>query len=162
MPTEAEFLATMMDSARQYTLRYFDGLKDQDLHREFTVDGRTLNTAYWLIAHLTVSENGLLLISTGGEVIKYSWAKYYTRGGQGLPAHERPPFTEVWEAFNTVHTKAIAHLQTLDEAELDRPNPTRLPVGPQVRHVVRQAIRHESYHTGQLGWLCKLYGIDMG
>ena len=158
-PTEAQVLAHMMDRSREYTLSYFNKLKDQDLHKRFVCEGKELNSAFWLIAHLATSENGLLLRSTGGEFIKFSWAKHFTLGGAGLPPEECPPFAEVFDIFSTVHAKAIDHVRTLDEATLSAPNPTGLPFGPQIRDVITHAIRHESSHTGHLGWLCKLHGV---
>lgn len=157
--TESQVLATMMDRARQYTLLYFNKLKDQDLHKRFVCEGKELNTPYWLIAHLATTENGLLLRSTGGEFIKFSWAKHFSLGGAGLPPSECPPFNEVFEVFSTVHAKAMAHLPTLDDAALSAPNTTGLPFGPQVRDVIMHAVRHESSHAGHMGWLCKLHGI---
>lgn len=58
-----------------------------------------------------------------------------------------------------MHAKAIEHVRTLDDVALSAPNPTGLPFGPQIRDVITHAIRHESSHTGHLGWLCKLHGV---
>jgi len=160
MPTEAQILARTMDSARQYTLLYFDRLKDQDLHRKFVCEGKELNSAYWLIAHLAVTQNGLLLMACSGPFEKFSWAKYFGRGGAGLPPSECPPFTEVFDTFERIHTTAVAHVATLPDAALESPNMTGIPmIGTNVRDVVTHAIRHEGLHTGHLSWLCKLYGI---
>ncbi len=160
MPTEAQVYAHTMDRARQYTLLYFDKLKDQDLHRRFVCEGKELNSAYWLIAHIAVTQNGLLLMATGGPFEKFSWAKHFGRGGAGLPVEQCPPFAEVFDTFKQVHAKAIAHVATLSDAALEGPNMTGLPIiGTTVRDVVIHAIRHEGLHTGHLSWLCKLYGI---
>lgn len=160
MPTEGRTLAAMMDRARQWTLFYFQALKDQDLHRRFVCEGTELNSAFWIIAHLATTENGLLLAATGGPFEKYPWAKHYTLRGAGLPPDQAPPFSEVWDRFNSVHAKATAHVATLTDEQLAAPNPTPLPfIGPRVHDVVTHAIRHESTHTGHLSWLCKLYGI---
>ncbi len=160
MPTEAQVYAHTMDRARQYTLLYFDKLKDQDLHRKFVCEGKELNSAYWLIAHIAVTQNGLLLMACGGPFEKFSWAKHFGRGGVGLPHAECPPFAEVFDTFQRIHTKAIAHVATLSDVALEGPNLTGLPIiGTSVRDVVIHAIRHEGLHTGHLSWLCKLYGI---
>ena len=160
MPTEAQILAHVMDRTRSYTLTYFDWLKDQDLHRRFMCEGKALNTAYWLIAHLATSENGLLLRATGGPFEKFSWAKHFTVGAAGLPADQCPPFEEVFATFNAVHAKAIAHLGSLPDGALETPNITGLAaIGSNVRDVIAHAIRHEGSHAGHLGWLCKLYGV---
>lgn len=161
MPTEAQVLAQVMDKTRRWTLFYFSKLKDQDLHRRFVCEGKELNSAFWLMAHMATTENGLLLAATGGPFEKFSWAKHFTIGAAGLPPAECPPFSEVWDTFNAVHAKAIAHVATLTEEQLDGPNTTKLSaIGPQVRDVITHAIRHEGGHTGHLGWLCKLYGIS--
>ncbi len=158
--TEAQVLAHMMDRTRQYTMQYFNVLKDQDLDRVFTCDDKALNTAYWLIAHLATSENGLLLRCTGGPSERFSWAKHYTLGAAGLPAEERPPFDEVLAMFHAVHGKVIAHLPTLSVEALDGPNISGLAaIGTTTRDVITHAIRHEGSHIGHLGWLCKLYGL---
>ncbi|MBX2974348.1 MAG: DinB family protein [Flavobacteriales bacterium] len=160
MPTEAQVLAHTMDRARQYTRFYFDKLKDRDLHRRFVCEGHELNSAYWLIAHIAVTQNGLLLMATGGPFEKFSWAKHFGRGGPGLPPEQCPPFTEVLETFDRIHTKAIAHVAALPDAALEGPNLTGIAlIGTTVRDVVIHAIRHEGLHTGHLSWLCKLHGI---
>lgn len=161
MTTEAQVLAHTMDSARQYTLFYFDKLKDQDLHRRFLCEGKELNTAYWLMAHMTVTQNGLLLMACGGPFEKFSWAKHYGRGGAGLPLDQCPPFEEVYATFHRVHSTAIAHVASLPDTALEGPNLTGIPlIGTTVRDVIIHAIRHEGLHTGHLSWLCKLHGIS--
>lgn len=161
MPTEAHVLTHLMDRTREGTLTYLAAMQGQDLHRVFTSEGKAFNSAYWLVAHLATSENGLLLASTQGPFEKFWWAKHFTVGSSGLPPAECPPYEEVWNTFNTVHRKAIAHVATLDDAALNAPNPTKLPIGNTVRDVISHAIRHEGGHAGQLGWLCKLYGIKL-
>lgn len=159
-PTEAQALAHTMDRARQYTLQYFDVLKDQDPHRVFVCEGKPLNTVYWIMAHLATTENGLLLRCTGGPFIKFSWARHYTIGGAGMAAEERPPFEEVLAMFHSVHAEVMAHLPTLAPEALDGPNISGLPaIGTTLRDVITHAIRHESSHAGHLGWLCKLHGL---
>ncbi|HMQ76612.1 MAG TPA: DinB family protein [Flavobacteriales bacterium] len=168
MIDEARFLAAMMDRTREYTLYYLGRLLKADpdgtngtLHKRFVCEGTPLNSAFWLVAHLATSENGLLLRSTGGPVIKFSWAKHYTLGAHGAPEEERPHVEEVLHMFHEVHRQAIAHVATLGDDVLSGPNPTGLPFGGagQVRDVIMHAIRHEGSHIGHLGWLCKLHGI---
>jgi len=160
MRTEAQVLAHVMDRTRQYTLNYLRYLKDVDVHRRFVCEGVELNTAFWLVAHLTTSENGLLLMATGGPFEKFTWAKHFTLGSKGLPAEECPPYAEVWATFKEVHAKAVAHVATLSDEVLNGPNMTKLPlIGDTTRDVITHAIRHEGSHIGHLGWLCKLHGI---
>ncbi|HEY0978506.1 MAG TPA: DinB family protein, partial [Flavobacteriales bacterium] len=86
---------------------------------------------------------------------------HYTKGSALEGAPEPPAFTEVWEMFNTVHERALQHVATLNNEQLEAPNRTGTRFGgqEQVRDVIMGAIRHEGYHCGQLGWLCKIHGI---
>ncbi|MBK9177170.1 MAG: DinB family protein [Flavobacteriales bacterium] len=159
--TEAQVLAHMVDRTRQYARFYCSMLKGQDMHRVFVCEGKPLNTAFWLIAHLATSQNGLLLRGTGGPFEKFSWAKHFTLGSQGLPPEQCPPYEEVWGTFKAVHEKVMAHLPTLTTEQLDGPNITGLPlIGDTVRDVITHAVRHEALHTGHLSWLCKLHGVS--
>lgn len=160
MPTETEVLAHMLDRTRQYTLFYFDKLKDKDLHRRFVCEGKELNSAFWIMAHLATSENGLILMATGGPFEKFSWAKHFTVGSTIITPSECPPFNEVMDMFQKVHERALAHVRSLPPEALEQPNRTGIPsIGNTVRDVITHAIRHEGSHIGHLGWLCKLYGV---
>jgi len=160
-PNEAQVLAHMVDRTRQYTRFYLSALKDRDPHREFICEGKPLNTVFWLVAHLATSQNGLLLLATGGPFEKFSWAKHYTLGSKGLPADQAPPYAEVWGTFKAVHEKVMTHLPTLSAEQLNAPNRTNLPlIGSTTRDVITHAIRHEALHTGHLSWLCKLHGVS--
>lgn len=157
--TEIRLLTGVIDRTRQYTLQYMEHLQDVDPHHEFVCEGKRLNTLFWLTAHLTATENGLLLLATGGPFERFSWAKHYGPGSTGLPKDQCPPYKEVRATMDAVHERAMTHLPTLEDIVLERPNNTGfLRFGPLMRDVLIQAIRHENYHTGQIGWLCKLYG----
>lgn len=160
LSSEAMVLAHVMDRTRQYTLFYFDRLKDQDLHRRFVCEGKEFNSAFWLMAHLATTENGLLLRATGGPFEKFSWAKHFSVGGAGLPLEECPSITEVMDTLHAVHARSLAHVRTLSAEALESPNITGFAgFGTTVRDVITHAIRHEGSHIGHLGWLCKLYGL---
>jgi len=161
MPTEAQVLSHVMDRTREWTLFHLRALKGQDPHRRFVCEGKELNTMFWLVAHLATAENGLLLSATGGPFEKFWWAKHFTLGAAGLPPEECPPYDEILETFKAVHPKAITHIASLSEEQLNAPNPTKLPIGTTVRDLITHAIRHEGGHIGHLSWLCKLYGIKL-
>lgn len=160
MPTEAQVLAHMVDRTRQYNHLYLSALKGLDPHHEFVHNEVKLNTQFWLVAHMAVSENGLLLRATGGPFEKFSWAKHFSVGSPGLPKEQCPPYEEVWATFKAVHKKTMAHLPTLTAEALEQPNITGLgAIGSTVRDVITHSIRHEGLHTGHISWLCKLHGI---
>ena len=158
--TQGQQLAQMMGRSREYTMLYFNKLKDQDLQRPFVCEGVPLNTAYWVIAHLTASQNGLILMATGGEFKKFSWAKHFMPGAQQVPIADRPPFDEVLTLFHSIHAKSIAHVAGLTDEALQGPNLTGIAmIGHTVHDVVTHSIRHEALHAGHLSWLCKLCGV---
>lgn len=159
--TETELLALAIDRTRGYARYYLSHLKDVDPHRVFELNGVRSNTAFWIVAHMTVSQNGLLLISTGGPFEKFSWAKHFQLGGTPPTRELCPPFDEVRAMFKQVHEKALAHVATLTTEQLDAPHHGKVSVAGivTVRDSIIHHLRHENLHTGHLSWLCKLHGV---
>lgn len=161
MRSEGIILADVMDKTRQLSLFYFSQLKGKDLYKTFQSEEVELNSAFWIFAHLTVTENFLLLRSTGGELIKFSWAKQFGIGSTVPTREECPPLQEVLETSREVHERAINHLRTLSDEALKKPTTTGVTFGGEdsIRSIIMHAIRHEGAHAGHLGWLCKLHGV---
>lgn len=160
--TEAQALADTMDFSRQLSLYYFHKLKDTDLHKTFECEGKKLNSAFWVMAHLAVTENYLLLYATGGEMIRFSWARLFGLGSTIPIKEDCPPLEEILEKLESVHQKALQYIRSLSDDDLDKPNPTPIKfknAPDTLRMVIQHAIRHEGTHTGHLSWLCKLHGI---
>jgi hypothetical protein len=161
MNTEVKTLAQVLDSTRQLSLFYWNKLSDKDVFKTFECNGVQLNNAYWIMAHLAVTENFLVLRSTGGEMQKFSWAKLF---GLGCPIPEKelcPPINEMLETLHLVHQKSIQHILSLSDEDLSKPTTTVAKFGGEdsYRAIITHAIRHEGTHAGHLGWLCKLHGI---
>lgn len=74
---------------------------------------------------------------------------------------EYPDFKAVLDAFKSIHAETLEHISSLTEADLDQPTKKVFNVAGivTVRDAVEHSIRHESTHTGHLGWLCKLHGV---
>ena len=161
MISEAAVLANVMDKTRELTWMYLNLLKDTDMHKVYEVDGKKLNSAFWIMAHLSVTENFLLLRSTGGENVKIPWARQFGLGSVQVPEPECPPLADVKEVFSSVHAKAISHIASLEDSFLDSDNLINFEFDGEksVRAMIVHAIRHEAAHAGHLGWLCKLNGI---
>ena len=159
--TEAQTLALAVDRTRGYARYYLSHLKETDPHHAFELNGVQLNTQYWIVAHMTVTQNWLLLRSTGGPFEKFSWAKHFNLGSTP-PARELcPPYEEVRAMFKQVHEKALAHVATLTEEQFEQPHQGVVSVAGivTVRDSVIHHLRHENLHTGHLSWLCKLHGV---
>jgi len=158
-------LATYRELAqrtRELAHFYISKTNGLDLRRRFEVDGKKLNSFYWLVAHMAWAQNNLILRSTGGPNPQLPWLKHFALG---KPAEEGetngPSWEEVLEGFNKVHQLSMEHLATLDPALLDTPNKLDWEImkSKTMRATIVHHIRHEGTHIGQLGWLAKLYDI---
>ncbi len=158
--TSAQLLAETFAYARTMTLQYFEKLKEKDIYKEFEVDGKKLNSAYWIIGHLPVTQNYLLLRSTGGEIVRFGWAKPFGIGGSLPPIEERISLDEIFATMKEVHDKSLAHIASLTDEQLGLPNTGGMKFGDgSMRALIQHAIWHEGTHAGHLGWLCKLHGV---
>jgi len=158
--TEAQTWVFMLQKTREQTLGYLDKLSGENLHRSYHLEGSTMNSVFWIAAHLAVSANFLLLHATGAERLKLPWARAYGLGGNGLPESEAPPISEVMEALNEIQIKAEKFLSPLTELDLSQPTATGTNFGGEdsIRAIIAHHIRHENAHAGQLGLICKALG----
>lgn len=162
--TELATLRNMMDATRQmahFALKKLAG-KENDFQKRFEVEGRKLNSVYWIIAHLAWGENNLILRSTGGPNPELPWLKFF---GMGKPAEEGEncgvPYADIYAGFKKVHQLSMDHLATLDPANLDAENKLQWEVlgAKTMRNTIMHHIRHENSHNGQLLWLVNLHGV---
>lgn len=158
--TQAQILAEAFLYNRKMTLGYFEKLRDKDIFKEFEIDGKKLNSAYWIIGHLPVTQNYLLLRSTGGEIVRFAWAKPFGLGGSMPAEGERVSIEEILKTMQEVTEKSIQHISTLTDEQLALPNTGGMNFGDgTIKATIQHAIWHEGTHAGHLGWLCKLHGI---
>jgi hypothetical protein len=162
MKKETEVLADMLDMTRQTTKYYFNKLSGSDLHHHFKTErGDKFNSAFWIIAHLTVIENWLILYSTNGKAERIGWGKQYGLGEPAPTREESPSWEEVSQLFHSVHEKSLAHIHSLSSEDLNKPTRSGEVFDGEdsCRKVIMHTIRHEGTHCGHLGWLCKMHGI---
>lgn len=159
--TETQTLVETLELGRDLTRFYLSKLKGQDVYKVFEVEGKKLNSILWLIAHITVSENWLLLVCTGGEHVKIPWARQFGLGSEVPKPEDCPPFEEVLDYFKKVHEKSIAYISTLSDEELGQPTTNGIDFGGEdsIRAIIKHCIRHEGVHAGHLSWLCKLFDV---
>jgi len=159
--TETQTLVETLELSRDLTNYYFKKLEEQDLYKVFEVEGKKLNSVLWLMAHITVSENWLLLVCTGGEKVSIPWASQFGLGSLVPEKEDYPSIEEIKKMFDHVHQKSINYVRKLTDNDLEKPTINGIDFGGEdsVRAIIKHAIRHECSHAGQLGWLCKLYGI---
>jgi len=161
--TEANVLADTYESVRALTKWYLSKMKDVDMHKIFEADGKKLNSAYWITAHLTWSEQFLLLMALGGKTLDIPWLEQF-RIGSKYPndTGTLPPIKQILDAWKEIHAAAMTHVRSLPDEILVKDNPAGFGFGGDnsYRIMIQHAIRHEAIHTGHLSWLCKLYDIQ--
>ncbi|MFM8950573.1 MAG: hypothetical protein ACKOKB_07305, partial [Bacteroidota bacterium] len=65
---ECHSLASIIDDTRKLTLSLLHQIEESNcLYNDFRLDDKHLNSSFWIMAHLSVTQNYLLLRSTGGE-----------------------------------------------------------------------------------------------
>jgi len=159
--TQTQTLLETLELSRDLTKFYLSHLKGKDEHKVFEIDGKKLNSISWLIAHITVSENWLLLVCTGGEKVAIPWARQYGLGSIPPNKEDAPAFEEILTYFKEVHQKATEHISKLTDEELAKPTTNGTTFGGEdsIGAIIKHAIRHECTHAGHLGWLCKLFDV---
>ena len=159
---ECQTLSSIIDDTRKLTLSLLSQLEDSNgFYNDFKLDDKHLNSAFWIMAHLSVTQNFLLLRSTGGESVKIPYARQFGMGAVPSSREDCPPIEEVRGIFNLVHEKSVKHIQNLDPSQLNQINTTGFVFlgEDSTRSVIVHAIRHENMHSGHLSWLCKLNGL---
>lgn len=159
---ECHSLASIIDDTRKLTKSLLDQIESSNcLYNDFMLDDKHLNSAFWIMAHLSVTQNYLLLRSTGGESVKIPYARQFGMGSVPPAREECPSLEDVRGVFNLVHEKSIEHIRNLDPFQLNQKNTTGFVFlgEDSIRSVVVHAIRHENMHSGHLSWLCKLNGL---
>ncbi|HLG02228.1 MAG TPA: DinB family protein [Bacteroidia bacterium] len=159
MKTELQTYRDLVAETRNLIRYYLKKLEGADVRKRWEIDGKKLNSIYWLVAHMTWAQNNLLLRSSGGPNPGIKWLKFF---GMGKSPDEGevngPSWEEVQEGFKRVHELALAHLNAMDPSLLDSPNKLDWEVmgSKTIRATIMHHIRHENTHAGHLSWLAKL------
>lgn len=161
MRTEQEVLADLLNYNRKSTLGYLSKIKEFDLTKTFSAEGKELNSPIWILGHLATTQNYLCLKSTGAEMVRFSWAKLFGMGSVIPDAASLPPVEEIVNVLNEVHQRSLTRILSLSNEDLALPTTTGFAMGGEdsYRAIIRHAIMHEGIHAGHMGWICKLWGV---
>lgn len=159
--TEAQILARQLDKGRELSRWYLSLMKGCDPFKTFEFDGKRFNSIIWEIGHMAMSENFLANYLTYGPARKEEWFKHFAMGGDNQVSDNYPDFKIVLDGFKEIHSNTLEHINSLTAGDLDKPTKKEFNVAGirTVRDTIIHAIRHESIHTGHLGWLCKLHDV---
>lgn len=149
--TEANILADTYENARTLTRWYLARLKEVDMHKVFEAEGKKLNSAYWITAHLAWSEQFMLLLALGGKPLDIHWMEQF-RIGSKYPDDitALPPIKQILDAWKEIHVAAMAHVRSLPDDMMNRDNPAGFGFGGDnsYRMMIHHAILHEAVHAG--------------
>ncbi|CAN5256035.1 hypothetical protein BH09BAC1_BH09BAC1_24390 [soil metagenome] len=158
--TQAQMIADIFYETRKLTRFYLNKVDPTWAEWQYVADGVRLNSAYWLIAHLTWAEHALLMASLGGPKLDIPWLNHYALGTDGTLHEGRPSFEELVAEFNRVQAHAMECGSSLTDEQLETPADTSaIQWNTTKRKVAYHAIRHEGTHVGHFGWLCKIKGV---
>ena len=160
--SESLILSEVFQDVRGLTKFYLSLAKELDPHTQIEVNGQKLNTLYWIAGHLTWSQHHLLVEALTGEKMDIPWLARFEIGSTPSDEPGLPKFEEILASMDLVHERAMAAILALDDFGLSEPNALGIAfrAGNAKRVVIRHAIRHEPCHTGQIGWLLKMQGME--
>ena len=159
--TEATIIADIYKDT--YGLgKFFIAKIDPDTaENKHELDGKQLNSAYWLVAHTIWAQHALQVLALDGPPLDIPWLNHYMIGSDGTLHEGRPPFTELLNVMDTVNTHAQAFIRTLTDEQLDEPNNRNIiPWDATKRRMLYHSIRHHGQHIGHISWICKLNGVE--
>jgi uncharacterized damage-inducible protein DinB len=161
--TEAQILADAYEFSRGLTKYYFSKLDGLDLNQKLEINGKKMNSPYWIAAHLVWTEHFLLIEGLGLPSMNIPWMEQYGFGSDPEKISYKPEYDEILKKLEEVHEAAMKHLKSLTNEQLDEPNNINANFGGvnNKRNVIKHAIRHEPMHTGQISWILKANGIKM-
>ncbi len=162
MSTELATITEIIQRTRELANYYIHKTKGVDVKKRFEVNGKKLNSIYWLVAHMAWAENSLVIRSTGGPNPELPWLKLFALGKPAEDGETNgPSYEEVLAGFEKVHRIAMDHLATLDSASLDAPNKIDWEImgSKTMRATLIHHIRHEGTHTGHLSWNATLHEV---
>ena len=118
------------------------------------------NDPLWSIAHITISEaRGLYgRIRRQANPLE-SWEPLFSRGS--TPSGNRkdyPSQDEVWARFEEVRGELLTFIESVSEADLDKPTDVDHPLFSTVGKVLGSLALHQSFHAGQIAVARKALG----
>ena len=162
--TELATLRNMVDATRQlahFAIKKMEG-RESDMQKRFEVEGRKLNSMYWIIAHMAWAENNLIIRSLGGANPAVPWLKHFAMGKSAEDGENcGVPYAEIYAGFKKVHQVAMETLDKLNPDELNSENLLNWEIlgGKTKRNTIMHHVRHENTHVGQMLWLVNLHGV---
>ena len=150
----------MFATQRQITRYYLSKLRETDPHLQVEFNGTTLNSTYWIVAHLIWAEDYLLLRALGHQGTGIDWLDQFKVGSDAGAVTLDLEFKDLLDIQKEVHQTTLAHIASISEEEFAQDNALDIRFGEEKskRYLAMHGIRHEGVHSGQLSVIVKLHG----
>lgn len=138
-----------------FLVRTVSELSDEEWLRQ---PGPNSNHVAWIVGHIIFCRNAVL--SRLGHEWSRPWLSKFARGVKLEEAAPYPSPRELMEAWHQVSTLLDTTLQNISQETLDQPAPNPGPPSADGKFsgFVNFMALHETYHGGQIGYLCTWLG----
>lgn len=158
--SRVQTLIETIEFTHKLAVYYISSMKEVEPTKVFSSEGKELNSLYWIVGHLAWAENMLILQGSFGTPSKAPILNEFAFGSQHKISEEMS-FAELKHLAKKIHEQTIAHLKTLKDEDLAKPNALNFGFGqePTIQLILMHFIRHLGTHIGHLSWLGKLHGV---
>lgn len=147
-----DFIRFSLESSRNWAMALINDLQDAPLVQPTTNGG---NHPLWIVGHLACGESNLLDGFILGQPNRFPEleAKFEMGSTPSADASEYPSMEELLAKFDEIRAASLAHLDTLNESDLEEKSHAPDEFGEffgTVGACYAAMSNHMSFHTGQL------------
>ena len=162
MRKESDTLVELIDYTRRLTKWYISKVPEEMLKPGVDIDDFPVNSAYWLTAHITWAQYSISR-SIGAPKMDVQWLDEFRISSPKTPHQERwPDKDDLLKTMDDIHESTLTFVGELTSETLDEvhPNEALHYLFKTKRQAIFHIVRHEGYHTGQIGLIAKSSGAD--
>jgi hypothetical protein len=159
--SDSNTIAEMLNYGRKFNLFYINKLDPERIHEPLVANGHEGNSAYWLIGHLLWGEAEVLMNVLNENPLPLPWIKHFAIRQDNQPHDELPDLKTLMKELENAHRNALEMIRKQSDEDLEKDafvSPANWKTTR--RKALYHCIRHESYHTGQLGLIAKSHNAE--
>ena len=150
-------IAEMIGNQRALTRWYLKKIDKNLVHERMEVNGRLLNSPYWIAGHLVWADQFLCSDPLGLERIESPWIQKFKYSGDG-EINNGPDYDEVYNTLKTSVELVQNQIGRLTDKQLAAPYALSELGFKNTKYGLYHLIRHEGVHSGQLSWFYAING----
>ena len=157
-----DFIRLSLESSSGWALSLIRDMKDSPLTQPTPRGG---NHPLWVLGHITFSESTLLDSFILGKSNRFpEWEGVFSMGSTpSTDASQYPSYDELMGKFEEMRSATLAHLDTLSDADLEKPSQAPEEFGPgfgTVAGCFAAMSTHVGFHAGQVADARRAAGKD--